>query len=76
MINSDPHVIGTKAGRCFDRRKLADGEVTSDTVTTIMLSTSMRFYWRGWSAKAAMADDGALAMTRLGELGYGFRVTQ
>ena len=31
--------------------EFADDEVFGGTVTTIVLSTSVRIYWRGWSAK-------------------------
>jgi hypothetical protein len=37
--------------------------LTSGKVTTNVLSTSVRFYWRGWSAKGLTGASSMVAMT-------------
>jgi hypothetical protein len=35
-VNLAPHDSETEQRQCFDRRELADGEVTSDEVTAVV----------------------------------------
>jgi hypothetical protein len=49
-------------GPTCHRHRSRGGTLTSGKVTTNVLSTSVRFYWRGWSAKGLTGASSTVAM--------------
>jgi hypothetical protein len=66
VVNVTPPVMHSKQGRRLTGEKLADGEVSSDEMSSGVLPITTRIYRIGWLAKelteasstVAMVDDG------------------